>query len=233
MALDLQEKGFEQLSNAVRYYRWFSDIVAPWVGNRILEVGCGHGNVTINFLDRAYIHGIDLNVSYLEHIKRRFASHKNFHGYLADITDEATLKKLSQEKFDTIIACNVMEHIEDDLKTATDIYSLLQPGGHFIIQVPAFEWLMSPYDKNVGHYRRYTKKSAQALLSDAGFKIVYARYFNALGVIAWLWRFKICRGSDAGEQSVKLLELLVPVLKFMERALPVPFGISVICIGEK
>lgn len=228
-----QVKNFEQLANAVRYYRWFADVASPWVGTRILDIGCGHGNITKNFLDRPYIHGIDIDHAYLTHIKKRFSAYQNFHADFGDITDPSTLRSLRQEHLDTIIAFNVVEHIADDVQAAKNIFNVLKPGGHFIMLVPAFNWLMSPYDKAVGHYRRYTKTSARALLASAGFSVTRVQYFNALGALGWLWTYKFLRKDEPGEGAVKILEFLVPLLKRIERVAPMPFGISVICIGKK
>ncbi len=233
MAENPQQKNFEQLSNAVRYYRWFSEVVSPWLGRRILDIGCGHGNVTVNFLDRAYVRGIDIEPSYLAYIQKRFAAHKNFHADSGDIMDPLTIERLKQDRLDTVIAFNVLEHIADDLGAAKNIFTILEPGGHFIMLVPAFERLMSPYDRAVGHYRRYTKTSARALLENAGFSVVHAQYFNALGALGWLWTYTLLKRDEPGEGAVKVLEFLVPLLKRIERVLRVPFGISVICVGKK
>lgn len=233
MKCNPQQKNFEQLSEAVRYYRWFADVVSPWVGRRVLDIGCGHGNVTVNFLDRPYVRGIDIEPSYLEHIQKRFAAHKNFRVEAGDVMDPLTAQRLGQDRFDTVIAFNVLEHIAPDLRAAKNIFTILEPGGHFIMLVPAFAWLMSPYDHAVGHCRRYTKTSARALLAGAGFSVVRAQYFNALGALGWLWTYKLLKKDEPGEGAVKILEFLVPLLKRIERVLPMPFGISVIAVGKK
>ena len=214
-----QPKNFEQLADAVRYYRWFAEVVSPWVGNRVLDVGCGYGNVTTNFLDRPYIHGIDIDQ---ENIAE-----------LADITQQETVTRLAKKYFDTAIAFNVLEHIADDLGATKNIFTILEPGGHFIMLVPAFNWLFSPYDKAVGHFRRYTKASATRQAQNAGFRVVHAQYFNALGALGWLWTYTLLKKDEPGEGAVKLLEFLVPLLKRIERALPMPLGISVIVVGRK
>ena len=79
-----QRKNFEQLANAVRYYRWFADTVKPWVGSAILDVGCGHGNVIWNFLDAERVVGIDIESEYVAHVARRFAGFPNFHAEVRD-----------------------------------------------------------------------------------------------------------------------------------------------------
>src|SRR3989338_6950377 len=122
-----QPKNFEQLANAVRYYRWFAEVVSPWVGNRVLDVGCGYGNVTTNFLDRPSVHGIDVDQEYIAHICKRFSGRRNFSAELADITQQETAARLAEEQFDTTIAFNVLEHIADDLGAAKNVFTILEP----------------------------------------------------------------------------------------------------------
>jgi 2-polyprenyl-3-methyl-5-hydroxy-6-metoxy-1,4-benzoquinol methylase len=229
----IQQKNFEQLANATRYYRWLTDTMRPWLGRRILEIGCGQGNITVNFLDKERVIGIDFDEEYLHAIKHRFSSHKNFDAKKLDITRAEDLEALKAEKFDTVVGINVIEHIEDDVAAARHLYDILEPGGHVILLAPAFNALMSPFDKMVGHYRRYTTSSLQETVRAAGFKIQKAYYFNMLGALAWLIVFKWLKRTEAGTGNVAVLEALVPLLAFVERIIPAPFGLSVIVVGSK
>ncbi|WFN36785.1 class I SAM-dependent methyltransferase [Methanomicrobium antiquum] len=56
---------------------------------------------------------------------------------------------------DVIIALNVLEHIEDDVAALEQIYRILKPGGHAIIEVPANPDLYDFYDEQLKHFRRY------------------------------------------------------------------------------
>lgn len=72
---------------------------------------------------------------------------------------------------------DVIEHIEDDHQFIKEIFSMLSKDGTFYLTVPAFQSLWSNEDTDAGHYRRYTKQSISKLLTNNGFKIVYATYF--------------------------------------------------------
>lgn len=227
----LQQKNFEQLADAKKYYRWVVDTFHTWIGQRVLEVGCGQGNVTTNLLDREFVLGIDFDETYLANIRKRFATHKNFSAENRDITrDVVTLKA---QRFDTIVCMNVIEHIEDEVGAAKKMWDILEPGGQIIMLAPAFQALFSPYDHKVGHYRRYTKKTLRKTLESAGFSVPKTYYFNMLGALGWFVVFKLLKRDFAGEGNVSLQEKLIPLLQTIERILPAPFGLSVIAIGQK
>ncbi len=72
--------------------------------------------------------------------------------------------------YDAVIACEVLEHIQDESAFLGKIHGLLNPGGQLILSVPARKKLWSDHDVIVGHLRRYEKAEITNLLSDIGFK---------------------------------------------------------------
>lgn len=231
--VDVQQKNFEQLAGAKRYYGWFADLVMPYVGKRILEIGCGQGNISEQFLDRGItVHGIDLEEEYVKNVRERFKG-RDFSVELADITKKDVRDRLAQQKFDTIICVNVIEHIKDDDALTRYMYEILTPGGSAILLAPAHKFLMSNFDDRVGHYRRYTRKSLSSAIEAGGLRVVFSTYFNALGAAGWLVLYKWMKKMEPGSGSVTLLETLVPILKTFERVVPMPFGLSAIAVGTK
>ena len=72
-------------------------------------------------------------------------------------------------KFDCFVACEVLEHIEDDVAFLQKANNLLKEGGQLIISVPARQKYWSTDDIIVGHYRRYEKQDLQKKLTKAGY----------------------------------------------------------------
>jgi hypothetical protein len=72
---------------------------------------------------------------------------------------------------------DVLEHVRDDGAFLVKLRPLLQPRGRIYLTVPAFQFLWSNEDRNVGHVRRYTTRSLAATLERAGFELEYATYF--------------------------------------------------------
>jgi SAM-dependent methyltransferase len=94
---------------------------------------------------------------------------------LALIPDIAVVdKKLSDVKqmpypdnfFDAAMAFDVFEHVKDDKAAVREIIRVLKPGGVLVYTAPAFNFLYSAHDKELGHFRRYNKKSATDLMSE-------------------------------------------------------------------
>ena len=71
--------------------------------------------------------------------------------------------------FDCVLACEVMEHIDDDEGFASRLFNSLKPGGQVIVSVPAKAKYWTVHDELVGHLRRYEKADLETLFREAGF----------------------------------------------------------------
>ncbi len=93
---------------------------------------------------------------------------------------------------------------------------------------------MSKFDREVGHFRRYTKRSAMALLEDAGFTTIELRYVNSLGWFAWLVGMKMCRMRPSDGVVLRIWDrMVIPALRTIEKRISPPFGQSVLIVGQK
>ena len=75
-----------------------------------------------------------------------------------------------EASYDAVIACEVLEHIEDESAFLGKIRGLLNPGGQLILSVPARKHLWSDHDEIAGHFRRYERQEITDLLSKQNFK---------------------------------------------------------------
>ena len=85
---------------------------------------------------------------------------------------------LPDSSVDVIIALNVLEHIKDDEDALKQIYRILKPGGHAIIEVPANQDLYDFYDEQLKHFRRYSLQDLKALTEKTGFLVVRASHLG-------------------------------------------------------
>jgi len=137
------------------------------------------------------------------------------------------------QKFDTVVYINVLEHIENDGAELATAYAAMKPGGHLILFVPALDWLYSDHDREIGHFRRYTKRGLASLVEEAGFTVVTAKYFDVAGIIPWYLNFVLLRNS-IGAKSVAIYDnVVVPLMRRVESAIPPPIGKNVLLIGRK
>ncbi len=83
-------------------------------------------------------------------------------------------------KFDLICLFDVLEHIERDSLALKEVVKLLRPKGQIIITVPAHMFLFGVHDRNMHHFRRYSKRDLKQKLMASGLEIVKISYFNML-----------------------------------------------------
>jgi SAM-dependent methyltransferase len=127
----------------------------------------------------------------------------------------------SSQIFSLIYTSNVLEHIRNDGEVLAELKPKLIPGGYLTIYVPAFPLLFSALDRNVGHFRRYTKLELRTKVERAGFEVVRIEYSDSLGFFATLllkilnFSFKTSGGSTI---LMKIYDkYLVPVSIFFDR----------------
>ena len=81
-------------------------------------------------------------------------------------------------KFDAIVACEVVEHIEHDAEVLADWRTRLKPGGAIVISIPAYQERFGPSDEWAGHFRRYSPVEIEAVLTAAGFVDVSVDHYG-------------------------------------------------------
>ncbi|KGN34780.1 LigA [Knoellia sinensis KCTC 19936] len=78
--------------------------------------------------------------------------------------------------FDMVSAFDVIEHCDPESAALDEVNRVLQPGGAFLMAVPAYQWAWTDFDVANGHYRRYTKRRAITAVEKAGFRVERATY---------------------------------------------------------
>ena len=228
------DEGFTTLQRVEvlhRYTKFLWDLMAPYVGRRILEVGSGTGVMTRYLSTRERVVATDLDPEYLDLLRRTFADHPNVEVRALDL---ATIGEngLPRAAFDTVVCANVLEHVEDDGKALTDLRTLLGPGGRVVLIVPALHALYGTIDRAIGHHRRYTRAEIAAKLAEARFAVEHVSYFNLLGVPGWYLNARLLRRRTVPGLQARLNDRLVPLLR-LERRLGPPLGMSILAIGRK
>lgn len=210
---------------------WIFDEIAPFVGQRILEVGCGLGNLFPRLLDRELVYGIDPSEESIAQLNEAFSGSSPVQAQVYDICDPSVLSLHSMD-FDTIISLNVLEHIADDMMAMAHMRRLLARKGYGIIVVPAHAGLYGTMDKSIGHYRRYDKEQMREKLSQVGFEVVIQRYLNFAGALGWLVNGKLLRKKTPPAEQLRLFNSIVPLLRFVEAKVKSPFGISLLTVAR-
>ena len=222
------------MARAVHYRRWQFRLIAPHVKGRVLEIGGGIGNFTadvagvassvVSIEPNAYCHAQLLE-------KTRGLANVTVH----NITSEALVQKLGpEEKFDTAVCMNVLEHIQDDEAALRSSRQLLRPGGALVLLIPAAPWLFGEIDRRLGHYRRYSKAGARAVLEKAGWRVATLRYFNFIGLWGWWWNARVRRALTQNDVQIHLFDnWIVPWQSRLESVVPPPLGQSLLVVAKK
>ncbi len=230
------EKTLRVISKAGKFNRWMYQTIRPYSKGKVLEIGSGIGNISAFFLDDGYsITLSDIRTHYFEDLKNKFSGFVNLESAIQmDLVDDLFREKFSylQGYFDTVFALNVVEHIEDDNRAIQNCRYLLKEGGNIIILVPAYRSLYNGFDENLGHFKRYTKKTIEALLSKNNFSIIHSQYFNLAGILGWYFSGSLLKKQTIPEGQMGLYNLLVPIFKIMDKVILNKAGLSVIAVGK-
>jgi SAM-dependent methyltransferase len=128
-----------------------------------------------------------------------------------------TLESLPGATFDSILYIDVLEHIEQDAAEAAAAARMLRPGGHLIVLSPAHQFLFSPFDASIGHYRRYNRKSLTAC-SPPDCRLETMFYLDCAGMAASLANRVLLRQSQPEERQIALWDnFIVPVSRIADR----------------
>lgn len=225
----------EMFSATTSFNKWMFDSIEPYCTGNILEIGSGIGNLSELLIKNfGSVTLSDYKETYCEMLRKKFASADSLKGItrldLADINLETNNPDLIH-KFDTVIALNVVEHIEDEELVLKNIKALLKEKGRFIMLVPAFGSLYNTLDKELGHYRRYTKKHLRDLFTRNGWQIAKMKYFNAPGIAGW-WLFgNLLKRKLITQQPLSIYNRLVPLFRIADRVSDRFFGLSLIAIA--
>ncbi len=133
----------------------------------------------------------------------------------------------------SVVAINVLEHLEDDAAALRRLASCTEPGGTVVIWVPGYQQLYGDFDRRVGHVRRYTPRTLRAAFVAAGLVPETVKPVNLLGGMAW---WLMVRRGGVGAPRPGLVRVydrvVVPTTRLLERRLTPPFGQSVLGVAR-
>ncbi len=136
-------------------------------GAHFLEIGPGNLDLAQELLAK-FSKGtlIDFNTTDVKPIYAELPD--SFRQRLTLITADFLQYKFTS-KFDCVVACEVLEHIEDDGLFLRRMNDFMADGGQLILSVPARQKYWEVDDEIVGHYRRYEKQELYGKLAAAGY----------------------------------------------------------------
>jgi len=220
------------LSGAPRFNRWMADTIRPYVGERVLEIGAGIGNLTRALLPRRkrYV-ATDIDAEHLARLATRFQHRPNLLIRYCNLAQAADFAEFPAS-MDSVVCLNVLEHVEDDLHGLHNIHSVLKPGGRAIILVPHGQEIFGTLDVALGHYRRYSHAELKGKLEQAGFRVERIIDFNRISRPPWYVSGRILKRTTLGSGQMKVFDRFVWLWRALDAHLPWP-PTSIIAIAVK
>lgn len=221
----------ELFQHATRWKNYFAGIIRPFTRGTVLEAGAGIGSNTLLLKTPAAGSWILLepDTAMCSQLKKKQQQQE----LPADCSIvNGTIQDLAGP-FDTILYIDVLEHIEDDRQELQRAAALLNPGGHLVVLSPAFPHLFSPFDRAIGHYRRYTKKMMRKL-TPQGLELHSNRYYDSVGYFASVLNKVLLRQQYPSIRQVQFWDRwMVPVSRVTDQLCFHAFGKCIIAVWKK
>ena len=230
--LDAGPEVLDALSLAPKFNRWMADTIEPFVGQRVLEIGAGSGNLTRQLAHRRkYYAATDIEPEHLERLRNDFRHRPNLEVRKCDVECAADLEPY-RDRIDTVVFLNVLEHVKDDQGSLKRLYSVLQPGGRAIVLVPCGQEIFGTLDTALGHFRRYSKDELRARMEEAGFQVERILEFNRVSRPGWYVTGRVLKRSTLSRLPMRCFNQLVWLWRRIDAHLPWD-PTSIIAIGSK
>jgi SAM-dependent methyltransferase len=219
-------------AGVLNWKAYWSKQISPFLGEHVLEVGAGIGSNTLVLESAGAGHWLCLEpdpglfarlVKALEGTRGRY-TYEPICG---------TIQLLKDQKFDTILYIDVLEHIDDDRAEIERVTERLRPNGHLIVLSPAHQWLFTPFDAAIGHYRRYNRSTLRRV-APAGLNLVLLRYIDSVGLLASAANLLVLRQSTPTVDQLAFWDRgLIPISRFLDPCCGYRIGKSIVAVWRK
>ena len=203
-------------------------LIKQYVKGYVAEVGPGNGMNVSTYIK--YPKKIDLyeptKKFYLE-LKKRFKKNNKVSNYNKKFL-------LQKEKYDSILYLDVLEHIKYDKEEILKAFKSIKKNGYLIINVPAFSYLYSKFDKDVGHHKRYQKEDMRIIFKNLKYKKLDLKYYDSVGyILSLLSRLTLSDYKKKFEQKIKIWDFLIPLSKIIDFLTFNLYGKSLLVVIKK
>lgn len=215
---------------AKNWKRYVRNQILPYLKGDVLEVGAGIGSMTSALYQEAVRRWVCLepDARHVQKIQHRLSLEKLDRcevrqGMLADFRESG---------FDAILYMDVLEHIELDAAELERASGLLKEGGHLIVLAPAHPWLYSGFDRQVGHFRRYHRKTLHAI-APLGVRHVRTRYLDSFGLMASTGNRILNLVAPSRRQIIFWDRVLVPLSRKFDSKMHYRIGKSILTVWKR
>ncbi len=219
------------LTGTPQYLSWLTRVLRPSLGDTVLEVGAGLGNLTGRLMARklSYFAG-ESDPLYLHALRNRFLRTPSVTVCELNPEDPAGYAQLP-EKFDSAVCVNVLETVDHPEHVLESIHGCLKPGGNIVVLVPQGRALFGSLDQAMGHKRRFSPAEIRAMLEKSGFRVQELRQLNKVGAVSWWIYGKVLHRKKIAKVALKLFDKTVWIWRRLDGLMPWR-GLSLIAIAR-
>jgi len=220
------------LTGTPQYLSWLARKLRPFVGDNVLEVGAGIGNLAGRLMGRRllYVAG-EKDPLHLHALRNRFLRTPNV---VVQRIDPAAPEDFAglENCFDTVLCINVLEYMEDPAAVLRSLQVTLKPGGAVVVLVPNGPGLFGSLDRSLGHRRRFHAGEMRKLFESQGLSVEAIYQFNRAGAPPWWAYGKIFGSRNINKPVLKLFDKTVWIWRRLDGLMPWP-GLSLILVARK
>jgi SAM-dependent methyltransferase len=207
--------------------------VLPARPGRLLELGCGSGNMLEMLNEFGEAVGMEADP-----VLVAAARAAGLDARCGTLPDDLLVPA---GWADVVLLLDVLEHLDDEAGALATARRALAPDGALVVTVPAYAWLWSGHDVALGHRRRYTAGRLRAAVADAGFRVARVTYFSTLlfPALALMRMAKRLRGDashdlrPAGRTLSVVLERCFALERHLVPRVRLPFGSSLLLVARR
>ena len=229
-ARDYAGTELELFAGARNWKAYWAGQIAPFIRGRVLEAGAGIGT-NIALLHNSNVTfwlALEPDASQAAAIQEK-RDRGELPAHCTVLADTAQALR-GDDRFDTILYIDVLEHIADDRGEMARAARHLAPGGHLIVLSPAHQFLFSPFDAAIGHERRYDR-SMLAAVTPCGCRTVAMRMLDSAGFFLSLGNRLVTRAAMPTRGQIDLWDrVFVPVSRWLDRRTGFRFGKSILAV---
>jgi glycosyltransferase involved in cell wall biosynthesis len=220
------------LTGTPQYLSWLARTLRPHVGDSVLEVGAGIGNIAGRLMARRVLYvAAEKDALHLHALHNRFLRTPNVTVQRIDPEVPEDLAGL-EGCFDTVLCLNVLEYLDDPDRVVNALRGALKTGGNLIVLVPRSPALFGSLDRSLGHKRRFSPADLRGLVESRGFTIEKVYDFNKAGAPPWWAWSKLFGARNINKPVLKLFDKTVWMWRRLDFLMPWP-GLSLIAVARK
>jgi glycosyltransferase involved in cell wall biosynthesis len=220
------------LTGTPQYLSWLARKLRPHVGDAVLEVGAGIGNISGRLMARRVLYvAAEKDPLHLHALRNRFLRTPNVVVQRIDPEIPQDLAGL-ENCFDTVLCLNVLEYLDSPERVVRSLATTLKPGGVLIVLVPRGPGLFGTLDRSLGHKRRYAVADACRLMESQGLVVDQSLGFNKAGTPPWFAYSKLLGSRTINKPVLKIFDKTVWVWRRLDGLMPWP-ALSLIVVARK